>query len=69
MSGTVFTLDKYFRTQPPQQIASVKVGNVLEYLAFFGMNLYFSITCSFGQLILIEEPAIVIDVLEDVFLM
>ncbi|PIR22632.1 MAG: hypothetical protein COV44_07000, partial [Deltaproteobacteria bacterium CG11_big_fil_rev_8_21_14_0_20_45_16] len=41
MSVNVFAFDKYYQTQPPVQIGSPRVGNVLEYLVFSGSSLYF----------------------------
>jgi|GEM_PF-4583379 len=42
MSKTVFSLEKYYQTMPPQQIGSLRVGPVLEYLVFSGSPLYLS---------------------------
>lgn len=69
MSGSVFSLDQFYKTQPPQQISAVKVSSVLEYLAFSGTPVYLRIVGSQNPNIAIEEPAIILDVLEDVFLM
>ena len=41
MSVSVFAFDKYYQTQPPVQIGTPRVGNVLEYLVFSGCSLYF----------------------------
>lgn len=64
MSSTVFSMDKFYRTQPPQQISALKVSSVLEYLAFSGSPIFLSI----GG-VRVEEAAVVVDVKEDGFLM
>lgn len=66
---TVFSLENYYRTQPPQQVGAVKVASVLEYLAFSGTSLYLSVEKKPGNLMRIEQPALTIDVLEDSFIL
>jgi hypothetical protein len=66
MAQNLFSLESFYRTQPPEQIGETKVSSVLEFLAFSGSPVYLSLQdlVPAGG----SSPAVVVDVLEDSFL-
>ncbi len=61
MEKRVLSLEDYYRTQPPQQINTPKIGAVLEYLIFSGTPLYLSLAKENGAVQKIEEAAVAVD--------
>lgn len=66
MARNVFSLESFYKTQPPEQIGESKVSGVLEYLAFSGTIVY--LTNQDQPLTGGPTPGVVVDVLEDRFL-
>lgn len=66
MASNTYFLEKFYRTQPPQQIGGPKVNSVLEYLAFSGAPIYLSIENP-TRPYRITEAAVVVDVVDGKF--
>src|SRR5665213_2337285 len=69
MGENIFSLEAYYRTQPPEHIGEIKVSSVLEYLAFSGTPIYISASTENEKSARLVASSVVVDVLDDFFLL